>query len=213
MANSELRFRPAPIGSLKRPRYESGKFIASKDLFTEQHYRLLRLRYHNRYLHGWGVFCGLGVVPARDPTRPWAVQICPGYAISCCGDEIEVLTPHTIDIRDYLWMQSRDHKGPAYVGIRYDEELRRPLPSQQPACSCEETRYEPSRIQDSFKVDALWTIPTSDEAKGFDMCTKDVAPCPTCTDCPYVFLARINLPSSESDPITRGHIDNAISQR
>lgn len=213
MPNSELRFPPAPFGSLKRPRYESGNFFASKDLFTEQHYRFLRLRHHNRYLHGWGVICGLWVVPAQEPTTPWAVQVCPGYAIGCCGEEIEVLAPHAIDIRDYLWMRPRNYKGPAYVGIRYAEELTRPVPSYQPACGCEETQYEPSRVQDSFRVDVLWAVPERFDAQEFDFCAQDLAPCPECTDSPYVMLARINLPASESVPITRGEIDNTIDRR
>src|SRR5262245_29859665 len=100
MSNGEsLKLPLGPPDALKRPQYEIGNYLAAADLLTEQRYRLQRLRRHNRYLHGWGVVCGLHVVPARDSTRPWALWVCPGYAISCCGDEIEVPTPAMIDVR------------------------------------------------------------------------------------------------------------------
>ena len=196
---------------LKRPQYELHEYLATRDISTEQVYRLQRFRHHNRYLHDSGVICGLWVIPAKDPTRPWAVQICPGYSVGCCGEEIEVLAPQAIDVRDYLWMRPHGHSGPAYVGIRYAEELTRPVPSYQPAYGCEETKYEPSRIQDSFQVDVLWTLPEEINAKSFDFCAQDLAPCPECKGCPYLILARINLPASESIPITRGHIETGHS--
>src|SRR5437762_367436 len=98
-----LKHAPAPVGSLPRPHYEAGNFLASEDLRSEQDYRRQRLRRHNRYLHGWGRVCGLRAVPARDALRPWGVLICPGYAITCCGDDIEVSTPTPLDICEYIW--------------------------------------------------------------------------------------------------------------
>ncbi len=198
---------------LMRLQYEGQGYLAARDLSVEQSYRVRRLWHHNRYLHHWGIVCGLWVVPARDLTRPWAVQVCPGFAIACCGEEIEVPAPHTIDIRDYLWMRSRDHKGPAYVGVRYAEVPKRPVPSYQSVCGCEEIKYEPSRIQDDFQVDVFWSLPESGDAKEFDICIQDLAPCPKCTGCRYVFLACINLPDSENIPITQAIIDNAIFRR
>ena len=81
-----LRRVPTLVGALQRPRYAAGSSLAAHDLRTEQRYRLQRLRRHHRYLHGWGVICGLLVVPAGDPRRPWAVQVCPGVCHwSLCG--------------------------------------------------------------------------------------------------------------------------------
>ncbi|MGH8554138.1 MAG: hypothetical protein ACREUD_00945, partial [Gammaproteobacteria bacterium] len=98
---------------MKRPRYEPGSYLSAKDLLTEQRYRLQRLRQHNRYLHGWGVVCGLQVVPAHEPGRPWGVRVCPGYAIGCCGEEIEVGSSTVVDIRDSLWNRSIENGRPA----------------------------------------------------------------------------------------------------
>jgi uncharacterized protein DUF11 len=205
---------PKLVGALQRPSYEAGSYLAAHDLFTEQQYRLQRLRRHNRYLHGRGVICGLLVVAATDPRRPWAVQVCPGYAIGPYADEIEVQTPAAVDVRDYLWRRPHDAAGDlvrlAYVGIRYAEQQVRPVPRQPPGCRCEETIYDPSRTQDGFPVDVLWQLPGPDGAAGFDVCEQGLAPCPECPESPYVVLARISLPASEGDPITRDRIDNSV---
>src|SRR3989442_1496490 len=95
-----LRRAPTLVSALQRPDYKSGIYLAAHDLLTEQRYRLQRSRRHDRYLHGWGVICGLLVVPATDPSRPWAVYVCPGYAIGPY-DEIEVQTPAAVDVREY----------------------------------------------------------------------------------------------------------------
>ena len=45
------------------------------------------------------------------------------------------------------------------------------------------------------------------------MCEPGLAPCPECPESSYVVLARINLPASESDAITRDHIDNFVRRQ
>ena len=217
MSNGEsLKLPLGLLGALKRPQYDVGNYLAANDLLTEQRYRLQRLRRHNRYLHGWGVLCGLHVVPARDSTRAWALWVCPGYAISCCGDEIEVPTPAMVDVRDYLWRRPLQGGRPArlaYIGIRYVEQDARPVPANPPACGCDDTIYKSSRIQDGFQVDAIWALPEAPTAEEFDLCEQGLAPCPECPDSPYVVLARLSLPASEGDPITIGHIDNLVRRQ
>lgn len=205
-----------PFGALKRPQYEVGEYLAASSLLIEQRYRLQRLRQHNRYLHGWGVLCGLQVVPAQEPGRPWAVRVCPGYALGCCGEEIEVGSSTVVDIRDYLWNRPADHGrrgGVAYVGIRYTEDSVKPVPATPPACGCEETMYEHSRIKDGFEVNALWVLSGIADRPPFDICERQTAPCLDCGDSRHVFLACITLPASESDPITGSHIDNQSCRR
>jgi hypothetical protein len=217
MANGEpFKRLPAPAGALARPKYEAGYYLAVKDLLTEQRYCLQRLRRHNRHLHGWGVVCGLHIVPAREPRRPWAMLVCPGYAIGPYGDEIEVPTPALVDVRDYLWRRPHDHGRPvgmAYVGVRYTEEQGRPIPANPPGCGCDDTIYEPSRIRDGFQVDVLWALPKAADASKFDICEQRVAPCPDCPDSPYVVLACVTLPLSEGDPITCDRIDNFVRRQ
>ena len=217
MTNYEL-VKPgqAPPGALARPVFEAGNYLAIPDLQTWQHYRSQRRRRHNRFLHGWGVVCGLRVVPANDQHRPWAVRVCPGYAISCCGDDIVVPMPTAVDVRDYLWRRPLQNGQPApvaYVGIQYAEERVRPVPVPPFGCGCAETVYQPSRIRDSFQVDILWVLPEIASSAPFDICEKRPAPCPDCLGQPYVFLACITLPASEGDPITYDHIDNWSCRR
>jgi hypothetical protein len=194
---------PAHAGSLSRPYYEVGDYLATEDLRTEQAYRRQRLRRHNRYLHGWGRVCGLRVVPAHDAPRPWSVLICPGYAISCCGDEIEVRRPTALDIRDYLWARPQVGGLPAlaaYIGIRFAEERRKPVAMQRLGCQCEEVLH-PSRIRDSFQVDALWTAQLAGDDR-VDLCAGQSAPCRKCGEDPYIILASVDLPKSEGQAIT-----------
>jgi hypothetical protein len=50
---------------LLRPNYFDRQRLTADDLMTAQRYLLARQRRHNRYLHGWGVTCGLDVRPAH----------------------------------------------------------------------------------------------------------------------------------------------------
>jgi Family of unknown function (DUF6519) len=53
------------------------------------------LRTHNKYLHGWGVVCGLQVQCTGEPTR---VRVRPGYALDCEGYDIHLRETRTLDI-------------------------------------------------------------------------------------------------------------------
>src|SRR5918994_5495222 len=47
---------------LCRPRFFPGQLLTDQDLNRLQQYVIDKNRLHNRYLHGWGVACGLEVV-------------------------------------------------------------------------------------------------------------------------------------------------------
>lgn len=63
----------AAVPQFDRLRYFYGQMLHSRDLQTEQGYFREKLKLHNRCLHGWGVVCGLEVVPA--PPDPGCVPI------------------------------------------------------------------------------------------------------------------------------------------
>jgi len=88
---------PACIGlqTALRPRYFSGQLLSDADLTSEQQYMLAKNRLHNRYLHGWGVVCGLQVV-CNNCTG--MLTIMPGYAIDPCGNDIVVCQSQTFDL-------------------------------------------------------------------------------------------------------------------
>jgi hypothetical protein len=195
-------------GALPRPRFEPGHYLAAGDLHTEQRYRLQRARRHNRFLHGWGVVCGLLVTPAREVGQPWAVRVCPGYAIGPYGDEIEVRAAVRVDLRDHLW--HRPVVGAtrlAFVGVRYEEVPGRPVPTSPPGCGCADPRHVPSRVGDGYRAEARWGVGLP-EAESIDVCQPAVTPCPDCPESPWVWLARVLLPLSEADPISPQQIDN-----
>lgn len=86
-------------GGLKclcRPRFFPGQLLTDEDLNRLEQYVIDKNRLHNRYLHGWGVACGLEV--ACDPCAGGHVLVRPGYAVSPCGDDIIVCAAQTVDI-------------------------------------------------------------------------------------------------------------------
>jgi len=80
---------PACIGleCLERPRYFAGQLLTEAELNSEQAYVLAKNRLHNRYLHGWGVVCGLEVVCHECEG---SVTVKQGYALDPCGNDLIV---------------------------------------------------------------------------------------------------------------------------
>jgi hypothetical protein len=57
---------PVPVPELQRLTYFYGQLLGPRDLQGEQAYLRDKHRLANRFLHGWGVVCGLEVEPASD---------------------------------------------------------------------------------------------------------------------------------------------------
>ena len=206
---------PSVPGALKRPDYREGNILAHVDLGLDQRYLLQRLRRHNRRLHGWGVVCGLNVVPGNDARRPWEILVCPGYALGPYGDEIKIDCAVPVNVSDYLWLQPLDAVptlSVAYVCIQYAEQRVGAVASRLPKCGCHETK-EFSRISDGFRIDILWSLPQQQESPPADLCNPQIHACPPCPDDPHIILASVQLPGSEADPIRRDAINNFIFSR
>src|SRR5262245_14797564 len=75
------------LGCLCRPRFFAGQLLTEEDLNRLDHYIVEKNKLRNRYLHGWGVVCGLEVV--CHPCEGY-VTVRSGYALSPCGDDIVV---------------------------------------------------------------------------------------------------------------------------
>src|SRR5437763_12124823 len=90
---------PCPVcGGLQclcRPRFFAGQLLTDEDLNRLDQYIIEKNKLHNRYLHGWGVVCGLEVV--CDPCGN-LVRVHPGYALSGCGDDIIVCRDESVDV-------------------------------------------------------------------------------------------------------------------
>jgi hypothetical protein len=84
---------------LCRPRFFDGQLLGADDLTRLDRYIVAKNRLHNRYLHGWGVVCGLEAVcdPCQDK-----VIVRKGYALSPCGDDIVVCSDVSVPICDLI---------------------------------------------------------------------------------------------------------------
>ena len=78
-----------------RPRFFAGQLLSDEDLNRLDRYIIAKNKLHNRYLHGWGVVCGLEV--ACDPC-PGFVTVKSGYALGPCGDDIIVCEDTRVDV-------------------------------------------------------------------------------------------------------------------
>lgn len=81
---------------LCRPRFFPGQLLSDEDLNRLQRYVIDKNRLHNRYLHGWGVACGLEVT--CDPCAAGGVIVRSGYALSPCGDDIVLCNDQAVDL-------------------------------------------------------------------------------------------------------------------
>ena len=62
---------------LERVKYFQRQLLTVDDMVTDQDYFRQKMRRHNRFVHGWGVVCGLNVTPAPIHGAMWRVQIRP----------------------------------------------------------------------------------------------------------------------------------------
>ncbi len=168
--------KPGLFG-LERVRYFPRQLITADDMTAEQTYFRQRDRRHNRFLHGWGVVCGLSVEAIDDKDHPWRVRVCPGYAISPQGDEISVPDPVLFDIDtgasncepcqpwpcppSFNVNDSTRRNGEVYLAIRHAECDSRPVRVHAMGCGCDEMLCEYSRVRDDFELRVLRELPAS----------------------------------------------------
>ncbi len=213
--------------ALERVNYFPRQLITADDLTAEQEYFRTKLRRHNRFLHGWGVVCGLTVTPAPTAASPWRVQIDEGYALGPFGDEIYVAESIFLDLArcgpgaatdpcepDRLHPGDSAAGGTLYVAIRYAECVARPVRIHPAGCGCDEEACEYSRIRDSFQLECLTELPLSPPTPSVcDLINEErVVPCLPCPTEPWVVLAQVNLASSSTD-LTERSIDNMVRRQ
>ena len=75
------------VDCLSRPHFYCGMVLTDDQLNDLAQWVRRRSALH-RYVEGWGVVRGLGV--RCDPAGPGCVVVGPGYARSCCGDDIVI---------------------------------------------------------------------------------------------------------------------------
>jgi hypothetical protein len=218
--------------ALERVRYFPRQLITADDMLAEQQHFRQKLRRHNRFLHGWGVVCGLNVTaapgvadPGKPPKWPWRVKVSPGYALSPHGDEIYVAEPVCLDLATCLNSQPdpceageprtlvRPETGKLYVAVRYVECETRPQRVHPLGCDCEDVLCEYSRIRDDFEIGCLPENPPEEglplicELLGHESVSSPE--CPECPDSSWVVLAVVTLPKEANTAIAEGDINNS----
>ncbi|HEV7606288.1 MAG TPA: hypothetical protein VGO61_03085 [Steroidobacteraceae bacterium] len=149
--------------TLERLRYFPRQLLTADDMRVEQEYFREKQRRHNRFLHGWGVVCGLEVRQASTDAGTMKVSVCAGYALGPWGDEIYVEEPAPLDLT-HCARPPGDPCLPStvvaavavapklLVKIRYVECPSRPMRTLPAGCGCDETACEYSRTRDGFEV-------------------------------------------------------------
>src|SRR3954451_20496841 len=103
-------FRPcvpgAFRGGLTRTEFFDGMVLSEADMKREQGYWQMKRRLTNRAL-GQGVVWGLAV---EWDAKGRCFTVCPGYGLSCCGDDLVVECPETVCEADLIDVCSEDFR-------------------------------------------------------------------------------------------------------
>lgn len=218
---------PDTSSGFERVRYFPRQLLTADDMRIEQEYFRDKQRRHNRFLHGWGVVCGLEV-KLDSTASPLAVRVCPGYALGPCGDEIYVPESMPFNLGECI-RKPADPCSPKYavakpevpttivVSIRYAECPTRPLRTQPAGCGCDDTACEYSRIRDGFEIrcrpkdDAMKAVPEISICDIEKDKNKYLPPWPEPPSDPWLDLAAITLQKTAgASTLDVGAIDNGI---
>ena len=209
--------------SFKRARYFHGQLLTDREFREEQLYHNEKRKLHNRMLHGWGVVCGLEIVPKEGAT----VTVKTGMALDCAGNEIYLDKPYDLNLPEII---KRCRPEPAkadicaeteanaeekkwYVVVRYKEVPTDPVPVYAPGGGCEEKVCDYSRTREGYCIELIradaMTLPcpgvlpeegaceedlNAEEKRAF-LCEALLMPCPdNCCGEEGVVLGSITLP-------------------
>lgn len=92
-----------------RPRFFAGQLLTEEDLQQIVDYSVAKHRLHNQRLWGDGVVCGLEVT--CHPCGGGTVQVNPGYALDCCGNDLVLSCPQSLDINAMIRDLKRSLRG------------------------------------------------------------------------------------------------------
>jgi len=149
------------FGPFTRNNYFTGKLLVERDFTDETRFHMEKLRHHEQQLHGWGVVCGLKVVPHDNPAcRDRFVCVEPGSAVDCCGHDIIAHEKECIDITQtpaVKELQAKGDKEPhrLQICVRFRECPTEEIPVLYDDCGCDDTKCAPNRILESYDIDVM----------------------------------------------------------
>ncbi len=153
-----------------RNRYFTGKHLTAQDFIDEQEYFLSRHRLHNRLLHGWGVVCGLLVVPHNKQAcrREWWLVVGSGIALDCCGRELILPEDRAVSLKDLVpppatvqggLDQSSENDAPVHkrllLCLCYEEEPFELVPALHATNGCNPKHHENNRIRETVRFELV----------------------------------------------------------
>lgn len=222
---------------LERTHFFPRQIVTADDLTQDQEYFREKLRRHNRFLHGWGVVCGLEVTPDPIQLAPWRIQIGAGYALDPWGNDIHVAEPIQLNlavfgpgaetdpcalsaIRIKKPIQGLTAPSQLYLVIQYAECNTSPVRVMTNGCGSGDNACEYSRQRDSFQIKCLSDLPASHQTPIGPSIYPDAFP-PYLSPPPdaYILLARITLPTQSSTQInpatqiSKGNIEMALRRQ
>ena len=162
-------------------------------------------------MHGWGVVCGLTVVPVSTKRHPWRVGICPGYGIDKHGHEVYLTRRIDVDVARYAWRRRLSHgRDLAVVTVEASERpIKRVSVDHTVCCERRYTRNPHSRTKDEVRVRIEWFDRSQiASVPGVDICDADVVACMPCPQSAEISLAVLHLPTRDSEKIEARHIQN-----
>lgn len=113
------------LDCLERPNFFCGQLVTDQD-FNKLVAWVDRKHALQRYLHGWGIVCGLQVI--LDPCDCAKIIVSSGYGIDCCGRDLVVCDPLHFSLKK---LYCDDPKSPC--------DLLPPRPTETPTTPTGET--------------------------------------------------------------------------
>jgi hypothetical protein len=96
---AQCRAACCQLECLVHPRFYCGQLLTDQDLSVMVDW-IKNKTGLARYRDGWGVVCGLDVICAAGE-KPGIVSVMPGYAVTCCGDDVVVCKEANLDLASY----------------------------------------------------------------------------------------------------------------
>ncbi|BAH40472.1 hypothetical protein GAU_3430 [Gemmatimonas aurantiaca T-27] len=211
------------FGPLARNHYFTGKLLVERDFRDEQRFFVDKQRLHHARLHGWGVVCGLQVVPHSSAAcRTRYVCVEPGTAVDCCGHDIHLRELECIDlhaipaVKALIDRNDRETTHRLQICISYRECPTEDIPVLYDECGCDDTRCAPNRVLESYRFDVMVDAPVAPPAPipgaCADLWMQSIAGCANCDDANCVVLATI-VDWRPGDVIDGSRIDNITDRR